>query len=201
MQINEDMKLVVPVVTEGSTTRVWAYHTPISREVYEANYRVLAGTRVALASKGPHYVMGVGPRVAALTLRDECRRDAESFGRFNDEGKPDESEMRALFAELRRLTMVLCPGKNGWEMLPVDAAISSGKIDVEDWSETESAIVFFTCNCAMARKAERATIAQATASVLTGSLTSLSPMEFAASLPRSTAAAAVSLAGESSVPS
>ncbi|HGL4258435.1 TPA: hypothetical protein ACKE3D_002115 [Burkholderia dolosa] len=200
MKIDEQRRLVVPVVTDTITkkvkgkdvtenvVRVHAYHVPISREVFEANFRVLAATKAALASKGSHYLMGAGPRVSALTLKDEGLKDAAGRGSFDDEGKVIDEETPALLAEIKRLTTVLCAGPNGWDMLPVDVAIQQGKIDEEDWEEATSSLVFFTCNYSLAKKADRAKAAEAMASFLGGSTTSSPPMEFLASLPSSTPA-------------
>ncbi|SAK53582.1 hypothetical protein AWB78_01340 [Caballeronia calidae] len=197
-QINEAMNLVVPVVTdvvrekkdgqdiETVVVRVWAYHNPIAREVFEANYRVLAATKAALSGRGAAYAMDAGPRIAALTLRDEGLRDAEARGRFDANGNTIDEAVPALLAEIKRLTNVMVPGSGGWDFMPVETAIAAGKIDAEDWSEAESAIVFFTSHWSMAKKAERARVARSVASVLRASITSSSPMEFAASLPSST---------------
>lgn len=200
MKIDEKRNLCLPIVTETVTKKVdgkdmteevvklWAFHSPISREVFEQNYRVLSATKSALASRGSHYLMSSGPRIAALTLRDEGRKDAAARGSFDETGNVRDDETPALFAELRRLTMVLCPGQHGWDMLPIDTAISAEKIDSEDWEEALSEIVFFTCHLAMARKADRETTARAVASMLGASITSLAPTAFIASLPNSTPA-------------
>lgn len=212
MKINEKRNLALPIVTENvtkkvegkdvteSVVRVWAFHSPVSREVFEANYRILAATKSALASKGPHYLMSSGPRIAALTLRDEGLKDAAARGSFDKDGNVVDEETSAFFAEIKRLTMVLCAGTNGWEMLPIEAAISSGKIDAEDWGEAESTLVFFTCNYAMAKKADRETAARATASLLGASITSSSITEYLASLQTSTPAEPTRTA-QSSIPS
>lgn len=201
IQINEAMNLVVPVVTDETGVRVWGYHTPISRQVFEANYRVLAATKASLMSRGGIYMMDSGPRIAALTMRDEGMRDAESRGRIDKDGRVIDEATPALMAEIRRLTMVLVPSSNGWDLLPIESAVAAGKIDAEEQAETESAIVFFTCICALASKAERKNQASSTASLLKGSITSLSPMEFADSLPNSTKAAPSAQPVVSSVPS
>ena len=198
MKIDEHRNLAIPVVTETvtkkvkgkdvseSVVRIHAFHCPISREIFETNYRVLAATKSALASRGTHYLMGSGPRVAALTLKDEGAKDAADRGRFNEDGKIIDEETTALLAEIKRLTTILCPGTNGWELLPVDVAINQDKIDEEDWREAESAIVFFTCHYSMAKKVDREKTAQVMANFLSGLITSLPPMEFSASLQKST---------------
>lgn len=200
MKIDESRNIVLPVVTETirkkikgkdvseKIVRVHAFHTPISRAVYEQNFRVLAATKSALASKGSHYLMGSGPRVAALTLADEGRKDAAERGRFNEDGNVVDEETPALLAEIKRLTTILCPGQNGWEMLPVDVAINQEKIDGEDWEEVASSIVFFSCHYSIARKSDREVTAQTMAHFLSGSITSSTPTEFVDSLQKSTPA-------------
>lgn len=220
MRIDEKRSLVLPVVSEKvarkvakkvdgkdvteevteDVVRVHAFHTPISREVFEINYRILAATKASLGSKGAHYWRTAAPRIAAMALKDEGRKDALSRGSFDEHGNVVDEETKALLIEIKRLTVLLCSGQNGWEMLPVDAAIAAGKIDQEDWEEVASSITFFTCHYAMALKADREAMAKVMASLLDASLTSSSPMEFAASLPNSTPAEPMTKA-LSSIPS
>ena len=194
MKLTEAMNLVVPV------GEFQAYHVPVSREVFEANYRVLASTRAALSSEGIMYQMGSGPQIAALALKDSARRHAEERGDVDDKGRGNDQSALALLAEVKRLTVIFCPTPQGWDQLPVDAAISNGFVDAEDWREAESAIVFFTCLFWLTPKAERQKMAAATAGLLKGSITSSPPSEFAASLPSSTPAQTSPVAA-SSVPS
>jgi hypothetical protein len=193
--ITDDLKLVLPVRGDKEATVVHAYHTPISRAVFEANYRILAGTRASMLAKGTAYMMDAGPRIAALALADEGKRDAA------DQGEKGDGGATALLGELRRLTTILAPGQGGWEMLPVDAAIAQGAIDAEEWDEVASALVFFTCVYAMARKSEKARVASVTALTLGGEITSSSATAFADSLPTLTKAEASVLKAGSSVPS
>lgn len=184
MQITDSMNLALPV-GDGLT----AYHTPISRAIYEMHYGVINAVKAALSRKGIHYQMGSGPRIANLVLKDEGEKDAVERESFDANGRAVDDRTSALLSEIKRLTTLLIPSANGYDMVPVDAAISQGKIDAEDWSELEAAIVFFTCHAVTTRKANRASIAKATASVLNGSITSSAPMEYAASLQTSTTAA------------
>jgi hypothetical protein len=181
MKIDDALHLVLPL-GDG----LHAYHTPISRAVYEGNYSTINATKAALAKRGVHYQMGSGPRVATLTLKDEGVKDAADRDNLDADGKPVDDRTPALLAEIKRLTTVLCPGPGGWDLLPIDAAISQEKVDREDWEEVESSIVFFTAHYQTCRRATRAGVAKATASVLNGSITSSPPMEFIASLPTST---------------
>lgn len=184
--LNEALNLVLPAKSDEKGVLIYAYHSPISREVFEANYRVLAATKSALASKGVIYMMDAGPRIASLTFKDESRKDALERGDVDAKGNPNEDYMRAFLAEVRRLTTILAPTANGFQTIPVDSAIAQNLIDDEEWTETESAIVFFTFNYWLSRKATRHNLAMATASVLKASVTSLSAMEFTASLQTST---------------
>lgn len=220
MKIDERRNLVLPVVTERvirkvtqevdgkpvmkdvaeDVVRIYAFHVPISRAIFEQHYRVLASTKAALQSKGSAYLMSAGPRIAALTLKDECRKEAAALGMVDEQGNVQDDIWEALFGEFKRLTTILCPGPHGWDQLPVETAISSGKIDSEDWEEALSGIVFFTSHYALARKADRSTAAKGTAEFLGASITSSTPTEFLASLPTLTLAAPTTTT-PSSIPS
>ncbi|HQT24971.1 MAG TPA: hypothetical protein PLK99_00030 [Burkholderiales bacterium] len=199
MQLTDDLRLAVPLRSDDAGVKIWGYHTPISREVFEANYRILAATKAALSSKGIMYQMDAGPQIATLILKDEGRKDAEERGMLDIHGEPTDGGASALLAEIKRLTMALVPGASGFEWVPIDSALRSGVLDADDWDEARSAILFFTCLYAICPKREKAKRAQAAAALLRGSITSSSPTEFAASLPTSTTAE-TSMAA-SSVPS
>lgn len=201
MKVNENLNLVIPLRSDGDRTTVWGYHTPISTEVFEANFIILAATKAALTGKGIQFLMGSGPRIAALTLKDEARKDAQERGDFDAEGKPSDRAARALLAEFKRLTTLVAPTENGWDTVPVDAAIAQGIIDAEDWKEAESALTFFTCHYALATRAERKQIIPATASVLRGESTSSPLSEFLHSLQPLTKAEISAQKEGSSVPS
>jgi hypothetical protein len=219
MTINQDLKLVFPIrwgeraVTrmpgesdeqwkdrEGQTTLeplIWAYHTPLSREVFESNYRAIAAANMTLFSKGIGFAAESGPIIATLALRDAARSDALENG-IAIAGDP----ATPVLAEIRRLTMILAPSAQGYDNVPVDVALSRGVIDAEDWKEAESSIVFFTCGSSMARRERREAKNSALASVLRGSMTSSAPTEFVAGLQDSTAEKTLAAApAESSVPS
>ncbi len=167
MYVNDDLNLVLTIKQDDNEhPLVTAYHTPISRAVFESHYSILAATKSKLASKGTIYMMDSGPRIAAMTLRDEAK----------DDERPKDT---ALLAEIKRLTMIVSQGS---EPLPVDSAIASGIIDDEEWQDTLSEIVFFTCLYALAKKAEKSRIADAIASVLNASITASPLTEYASSL-------------------
>lgn len=193
MQVNAALNLALPVVFDSTgEPTVWAYHTPISTEVFEANWRIIAKAKQEVFSSGLDYAASNGPKIARLALLDAARADALDRG-TEDVGKP-------FLAELQRLTTILAPGPNGFEFLPVEIALRQSTIDAEDWSEAESQIAFFTFGYAMARRAGRAELTRVLASLMGGSTTPLSLMDYAASL-RTSTPAETSETAPSSVPS
>ena len=182
MKIDENLNLVLPL---GD---LHVYHMPISRAVFEANYKIIGMTKAELASRGIYFEMGSGPRIATLTLMDVSREvDKESKG-------------IALLAEIKRLSMVLAPSASGWDMIPVDTAIARGLFDDEDWLEVQSALVFFMSHYSLAKKADRQSVMIALASLLLGSSTLFNCSEFAASLPKSMTAESIGVPVASAVP-
>ena len=167
---------------EGETTlepSIWAYHTPINRSVFEANYRAISAAYTSIWSKGQLFVLNTGPIIATLALRSAAREDALESGvdMKGDAAMP-------LLSEIKRLTMIVAPGKSGYDPLPVDVAIRQNVIDAEDWTEAEAAVVFFTCAYWMAKKKDRQSAVEGLARVvLKGSITSSALTEFIASLP------------------
>ncbi len=187
MNLTEALNLSIPLRrAENGDVIIHGYHTPISREVFEANYRILAATKAAIFGKGIAFASDSGPRIAALRLRDEARQDALERGDLDRDGNLHDRGATALLAELKRLTMALVPTPQGWSQVPIEVAISSGAIDAEDWSEAESALVFFTCGYAMATRRDKARMARGLAGVMGSSITSLPLTEYAASLATST---------------
>jgi len=181
MKIDEKYRLVIPIGrdTDGSAV-LNVYSTPISKEVFEANYRILSATHVAMMNSGIARAAMVAPRTARLRLMDEGRREAAEQGETGDSGGS------ALLAEIKRLTLILVHNASGWDMLPVDAAIAQGHLDAEDWQEVESSLVFFMCSFYMAPRRDRKVIAEVMAEILRGSITSSEPMEYVASSQKST---------------
>ena len=166
--IDDKLNLVLDV-----TDNIKVFHTPISVETFEANFRILAAANSSLFSHGAHYAYANGPRIAALTLKDEGKKEAESRMEEGDFGAS------ALLAEIKRLTLIVKPSASGWEPVPVDG---SG-LDADEWKELESQIVFFTCLVSLAAKRQRKEIASGVASALKGSIVSSSLSEWTASLP------------------
>lgn len=188
MQITDTLALTFEV------GKCRGYSTPISREVFEANFKLIANTKAELFGKSAQATFRVAPLVAALTLQDEGRKLAEESESEGDGGA------RALLAEITRLTVILVPGKDGWDTVPVEAAINSKHIDSDEWREALSELVFFTVSYALTRKSERKEAVDGLCLITNFSPTSLSCEDFARSLKTSTSAATTAERAESSVP-
>jgi hypothetical protein len=187
MQIAPDLKLCIPLRrAEDDTPLVYGYHTPISREVFEANFAALAATKAAIFGKGLGFTMESGQHIAELQFREEVRKLSAERMDIDRDGKPNDMAATAFMAELKRLTLVLSPSETGWNNVPVDVAINQGVIDAEDWREAESALVFFTCAWSMAPRREKKIKMTAVAGVMKASITSLPLLEYAVFLQQST---------------
>jgi len=193
MRIDDNLNLVFPIRTEIKEEEkdkkkveveipvAYAFHAPITREVYEANYRILSLAKSVIYGKGLPFAMGTGQLIASLVLKEECRRDGEERGIAD----PDHAA-RAFLEELKRLTMIVGPGERGFKPLPVNSAISSGMISSEEWEEAESMLVFFTLTFCLVRNARKRTVMDSAAFILGGGLVSLNCTEWAASSATST---------------
>lgn len=184
MQITDSLNLAIPF-----GNGMVAYHTPVSRAIYEQHYAVLHATLAAMGRKGVHYLRTSGPSIAHLVLKDEGKRDAAE--------RSEQDHTPALIGEIKRLTNVLAPSPAGYDLLPIDTAISMGKLDEEDWEEVVAAVVFFTCLVQTAKKSDRTMVATSVASTVDGSITSSGPMEYGASLRKSTKAESTSVTASS----
>ena len=137
-KLNEKMHMVIPVYDSDGTIYAYIHNEPISREMFEAYFLILAKTFAAIHTEGLGEV--AGPRVSAMFLKRIAERNE------------DETAASSLMNEIRRLTNVLYRTPTGWEQIPYQDCISSNLIDEDDVSEVENAIVFFTCTWHMHRK-------------------------------------------------
>lgn len=178
IKINDALNIVIPAVGSGDNVSVWAYHTPINREVADANQRLLAAVGSDIESHGKtaeeraFYSWKYGGIVAGRTLRDK----AEENG----------IDATPLLQELQRLTVIIAPTAEGYKPIPASVAIAQNIIDRETWQEVESAIVFFTYQYALTKKSTRTAWTLIIVSSLDGVTTSLTPTDYAASLQTST---------------
>lgn len=174
MRIDERLNLVIPVDTAMSLGTIYVHSMPISREIFERYYLILAKTFSTIISEG--LSLWTGPAVAMLALKDIARQRGELEG-------PGGVEL-GLIAEIHRLTNVALPrAGGGWEQIPYVDARSRGLIDEEDAGEVDNALAFFTLASSIARRGrDRESILSGMRSLWGAQTTSLSCTAFAASL-------------------
>lgn len=182
MKVTSDLRLAFPVgFSPDGEVRLWAYHTPVSMDVFEANFRIFAATKQAIFGKSFGYAYESGPRIARLELLDAAVSDAIERGAVDERGAA-KSNGPAIIAEIQRLTQFVAPSSSGFEVVPAMVAVSRDILSREEWEEVESAIVFFTVVYVMSKIAVRPKIMESVASIFGGSMTSSQPLEYVASL-------------------
>jgi hypothetical protein len=139
MKIDRRLNLVLETEAPDGTP-VHVHSVPISRAIWEANYRLITKTVVTLYGDG--LAPGAATRVAMLYLKDTARSmDDAGLGQplaFN-------RAMTALLNEIWRLSNVLMINKSGgWEALPFQEVMDKKLLDDDTMSEVENTLVFFT---------------------------------------------------------
>jgi hypothetical protein len=155
---------------------MFIHSTPISADVFETYFLVIAKTFSAIYSEGLGAI--AGPRIADKMLR----KVATEMGAWDGPG----GVSQGLFAEIRRLTNIMVSGGKGWEMLPYEGAQANGTLDATEASEVDAAIVFFTLASAMHKKTELAEILDGAMKLWGARTESLSCTDFRSSLKTST---------------
>lgn len=174
MKIDKKLNLVLPLDYAGGS--IWVHSTPISREVFERHFYVIAKTFSSIYSGGLGVIAGA--RVAGMMLKSV----ATELGQWEGVGGVE----NGLINEMRRLTNVLMPSPDGkgWATVPFQEAIDKKMIEGDDLSEVENALVFFMVASAMHRRAELPTVMDLMQ--IWGAQTSLSNCtEYGRSLPTS----------------
>ena len=196
LSLNQKLNLVIPIYgppvvatdsvsgKETTTDVISAYvhSAPISREVFDKFYLVIAKTFSAIYGEGLGYM--AGPRVAAKLLRTV----AEATGQL-------EEVQQGLIGEIRRLSNFIVPGQSS---IPLEDAARTKKISDEDLEEVDNAITFFTVASSMHRREELRMVMLGASRLWGARTTSSNCTEFAASLSTSTAAEST---GEKATPS
>jgi hypothetical protein len=167
--INKKLNLVIPL--EVDDKKMWVHSTPISREVFEANYLLFVKTLSNLYFNG--IGPGMAPRVAGLALKDM----AKEISTENDVTVP-------VIQEIYRLTYVLMvdPATNKWTAKPFVEVKMKNLIDDETLREVENALVYFTVASAIHLKSELPTIMVGLSSIWGAQTTSLNAMDYCNSL-------------------
>lgn len=164
MRISKELNLVIPM--DGMIV----HSMPISRDVFEQFYKVIAKTYATLASEG---LMLMGPRVAYLTLKEvsgESWCDVEN----------------GLINEIVRLSNIGIVGENGWKTIPLATAIGSKKIDKDSTADIKGQLVFFTCVSSLVKKEDLKATLAITNGLWGSQSTLLNSTEYVSSLSTST---------------
>lgn len=167
------LALIVPVDHEDGK-ELYVHVQPLSEEVYDQNFRILAQTYNALCTEG--YGISV-PRVAMKVLK----RTAEAQKMW--------PEVEAgLVAEMHRGASLLAPNANGaYETFLWDDAVSRKIISSADAREVDNVIVFFTVFSCLRKQKEMQETIESQSGILDVRHTFSTPSEFANSLKTSTA--------------
>lgn len=169
--IDRSLNLVLTVqLADGGEAHV--HSVPITRQVYERYFLIMARAFARIFNEGLGHVSG--PRVAYLMLRDVA----------GEERWPDVE--RGLIAEIERLTNVAVLGPEGWQLQPFASLVAHGTLSQEDRLEVLNELVFFTLLVRIGKPAQARGM-MALVGTLWGSRTTSSPAtEWTRSLPIST---------------
>jgi hypothetical protein len=174
MTINKQLNLVLSL--PRGNTFIYVYSTPISKEVFDANFLIISKTFTELYTQG--LGLSAAPRIAAKMMRKIALEDNIWDG--------PEGVQNVLMQEIFRLTNVFLPGERGWESIPLHTAIVQKQIDDDEMEEVENSIVYFIVAYVMHRRQDREQIINATLKLWGGQLTSLNFTEYRSSLTTST---------------
>jgi len=178
LKIDRRLNMVLQV-ERGDGSIIHVHAMPVSRQVYETYFTVMAKTLSTMyADFGSR--IGTCARVAALSLKKVATEDGQWDG-------PSGVGI-GLMGEIRRLTNVVAPTPQGWTTLPFHDAVQQKLLDDEDVSEVENAICFFTLASWVHKRQELGSMIYPLVNQWGAQTTSSSVTEFAASLPTSTAA-------------
>lgn len=192
MKIDRKLNLVLPL-DRGDGKINYVHSVPLSREVFERYYSVIAQTFTEIYRGG--YSVQSGPLVAYLILKDIATKSGVWEG--------DDGVERGLVAEMIRLSNVIVPSETGgWKTVPFQDALDAKLFDEDDLAEVQNILVFFMVESATRRKKELPSIYAMMADFWNAQTTSSNCTAFAASLPTSTPAGNTGVkAKQSSIPS
>lgn len=174
--IDDRLKLIIPIYDRQDQIKAYVHSTPVSRQIFEANFALISKTFAAITGEGLGNL--AGPRVAALVMKEVAKRMV---------GEKDAPLLvNPLLSEIKRTGMVLLRTSSQWEFMPLQDALDQNYIDEDDGSEVENALVFFIAYSAMHRRKLLAEILPGAAQLWGALTSSLNVTEFRASLATST---------------
>lgn len=161
---------------DGSIIHI--HSTPVAPEIFDRYFMVIAQTYTALMERGSSFMVSSGPKVAFLLMKEIATQEGRWDGELG--------LARGFVAEVRRLTNVLMPTDDGWDMIPFEEAAKKHMVDAEQAAEVDGILAFFTVLSLMVRKAGRPTVLANSFTLWGGQITSSTCTEFRDSLPTST---------------
>lgn len=174
MKLDRRLNLVVPVEQDQGT--IYVHAAPISSEVFERYFKVIARAYTSIFANNLTSVSA--PRVAFLLLKDAALEMGVWEGKDGVES--------GLLAEIRRLANVALPRPGGgWEAMPYEDVRAQKLIDDADLAEVENLLVFFILISAMSRKKDTSGMLGIVSVLWEAQITSSNCTEFLASLPTS----------------
>ena len=174
-QINRKLNFTFAIEgADGGTVHV--HSAPISRSAFETYYRELGKVFTScFAGQAAEHVALTAPQLALAALKDAAGDNWDPDGRIGVKA--------GLVGEIKRLTTVAFPGPNGWESLPLDAAIKRGIVDDDGEAEVLSNLVFFTAISKVAPRALSSTFLELAAALRDWGFTSSNSTAWIGSLP------------------
>ena len=178
MRIDKKMNLVIPIVNEKDEEIALCVHsTPISSEIFNKYFLVMGKAFSRIWSEGLGYV-GC-PRISDKILHAV----AEEMGIW--EGPTGVAN--GLIAEMQRLTNVIVATEDrGWEMLSLYDAKKTDVFSETEAEEVDSLITFFTLAWHLHRRTQFTGMTGTQLNMLGARIESLTCMELANSLRKST---------------
>jgi hypothetical protein len=168
--INKQLNLVLPL--PRGNTFIYVYSTPISREVFDANFMIISKVFTELYTQG--LGLSAAPRIAAKMMKKIAMEENSWDG--------PEGVQNTLIQEIYRLTNVFLPAEKGWETMPFHTAVVQKQLDEDEIEEVENNIVYFTVAYSMHRRQDREQIINGTLKLWGGQLTLLNFTEYRSSL-------------------
>jgi hypothetical protein len=178
-RLDKKLNLITKVELESGAD-AWVHSEPISREVFEQHFMVLAKTFSGIYSDGLSIVGG--PRIAALLLR----HNAEEMGIW--EKNNGSGVKQSLMGEIVRLSNIVLPAESGYgfETIPLETAYIRNLMDREAKAELENTLVFFTLVSVMQKRMKTALTLEGLAALWETKTTLFNVTEWMRSLPIST---------------
>jgi hypothetical protein len=194
MRINKMLHLVVPIFSEEPRKILddkgkpkmekgqpvieypiiaYTHSTPLPKETVE-KYCVQLGQVFNTVMTGG-LGFAAGPAMAMRIMKNSAKAANIWDG--------EDGVERGIIQEMRRLTSVVIPKKEGgWQSVPLQVAVDQKHLSEDDQEEAENQILFFMCGYASLQRHVRKDILESAAGICDGHLSSLNSTDFAASL-------------------